>query len=194
MTRLASLALLGLALAAAPLQAQGPGSMRGGRGGPGGPGEPQAASMLLAHTGQLELSDAQVVRLAAIARRAHERHEAMRAAMPQPPAPGAERQPPSAADAQRMRQQMEQAREQNRADLRDALAVLTPDQQARAWEMMAHRGGPGEMAGRRGPGGRGGAGAMRGRRGPGAPGGPGQGRRPGAPPQAPDGAERPGQP
>jgi hypothetical protein len=184
MTRFASLALLGLALAAAPLQAQGLGPIPGR---PGGPGGPQAVSMLLAHTGELELSDAQVVRLAAIARRAHERHEALRASMPQPPAPGAERQPPSSADAQRMRQQMEQAREQSRADLRDALAVLTPDQQARAWEMMARRGGgPGEMAGRRGPGGRGGPGEMRGGRR-----GPGEGRRPGAPPRVPDGAERP---
>jgi LTXXQ motif family protein len=182
MKRMASMALLGLALAAAPLQSQGPGPMRG----PGGPGGPGGAQFFLAHTGELELTDQQVVRLAGIARRAHQRHEAMRANMPQPPAPGAERRQPSAEEQQRMRQQMEQAREQSQADLRDALAVLTPDQQARAWQMMAHRGAPGgrgEMRGRRGPGG---PGEMRGRRGPGGPGGPGRGEggpeaRPGGP-------------
>jgi Spy/CpxP family protein refolding chaperone len=185
MNRIASLALVGLALAAAPLQAQGPGPM----GGPGGPGGgPQGAQFFLGHTGELELTDQQVVRLAAIARRAHQRHEAMRAQM-QPPAPGAARQQPSAEDAQRMRQQMEQAREQNQADLRDALAVLTPEQQARAFQMIAHRGGdgPGGRGGREGRGGRGGM------RGPGGPGGPdGMRRGPGGP-GAPQGQEQPPQ-
>jgi Spy/CpxP family protein refolding chaperone len=202
MKRTATLALLGLALAASPLQAQGPGGPMGGRGGP----PPQGAQFLLAHTGELALTDAQVVHLAAIARRAHQRHESMRAAMP---APGAARQQPSAEDAQRMRQQMEQARGQSTADLRDALAVLTPEQQAQAFQMIAHRGGgegPGNgMRGRRGPGGRGGPDGMRGpggrggpegMRGPGGPGGERRGR-PGAPPApgagAGDEAERPGE-
>ncbi|HEX6912186.1 MAG TPA: Spy/CpxP family protein refolding chaperone [Longimicrobium sp.] len=199
MRKLAFLALLGLSLAAAPIAAQVPGPVPGGRGAPGapggGPGGAQAASMLLAHTGELELSDAQVVRLAAIARRAHERRQALRASLSQPPAPGAQRQPPSEADAQRMRQRMEQMREQSRTDLRDALAVLTPDQQARAWEMMARRGAPGEVRGARG---RGAPGIRRGGRAPGGPGAPGRPggrgeRRPGAPPQAPDAPGRPGQ-
>src|SRR5205809_3504748 len=40
---------------------------------------PDAAQMLLAHTGELELTDAQVVKLAAIARRADARRRSMRA-------------------------------------------------------------------------------------------------------------------
>jgi hypothetical protein len=162
MKRIASLALVGLALAAAPLQAQGPGRMEGpgGRGGPGG--GPGGAQFFLAHTGELELTDQQVVRLAAIARRAHQRRESLRENRP---VPGAARQQPSAEDAQRMRQQMEQMRDQNQADLREALAVLTPEQQARAFQMVSRRGGPGgrgERGGMRGPGGRG-------MRGPGGP-------------------------
>lgn len=171
MRRMASLALLGLALASTSLSAQGPGPMpgRGGPGAPGGRAGAGAASFLLANTGALELSDEQVVRLAGIARRAHERREALRAEMPRAAAPGGERARPSEEDVQRMRQRMEQVREQARADLRDALAVLTPDQQARAWEMMARRdggGGRGVMRARRGPGMRGG------------PGGPGMPRAP----------------
>jgi hypothetical protein len=164
MRRIAFLALAGLALAAAPLAAQGPGAPMGAPGdGPmmGGPppgppmGPPPAADFLLGHTGELKLTDQQVVRLAAIARRAADRRQAAR-----PPAPGAQR--PSDAEMARMRQQHEQMREQDRTDLRDALAVLTADQQARAWEMMADH---------RGPGG-GGPGRMRGPGGPGGPGGP----------------------
>jgi hypothetical protein len=145
---------------------------------PGGPG-PDPASMLLAATGHLHLTDAQVVRLAAIARRAEERHAAMRTNM-HPPQPGADGRP-SEADMQRMHQQMEQMHEQMRADLRDALAVLTPDQQAMAFEMAAaHHGGPGGH----GPGG---PGMMM--RHPGGPGGPGADmmRHPdGPPPPRPD--------
>ena len=178
MRRTTSLALLALTLAAAPLAAQGGGAMRG-------PGRPavHGAEFLLAHTGALRLTDQQVVRLAAIARRTAERRESMHAQMeanrPAPPQPG---QPPRAEDAQRMRQQMEQAHEQARADLREALAVLTPDQQALAWEMVAHAGGRGGGPG--GPGGEGGPG-RRGRGGPDGPGPRGEG-----PPR--DGAPRPG--
>jgi hypothetical protein len=166
MRRSALLALAALTLAAAPLAAQNPppmggpgdGPMAGGPppGPPMGPPPPPAADLLLGHTGQLKLSDQQVVRLAAISRRASERRESMR--------PAAGQQP----DAARMRQQHEQMREQDRADLRDALAVLTADQQARAWEMMSMHHGPG------GPGGR----MMRG----GAPGGPPPADDRGAPP------------
>lgn len=167
MRRSALLPLLGLALCAAPVAAQGPGAMQHGPGPmPGSPG-PDPASMLLAATGRLKLTDAQVVRLAAIARRAEERHAAMRTRMQAAHAGAPNRQAaPSEAEMQRMHQQMEQMHEQTRADLRDALAVLTPDQQAMAFEMAAHHGGPGghgpgEMRHRMGPGGHGGADMMR---------------------------------
>jgi hypothetical protein len=100
--------------------------------------------------------------------------------------PGAaDRQAPSDADMQRMRQAMERMHEQGRADLRDALAVLTPDQQAMAFEMAAmhHAGGdhgPGNGRGRghrMGPGGRPGGGDMMRH-----PGGPPPPREGGAPP------------
>src|SRR5207244_2740759 len=108
MRRSAFLPLLGLALCAAPAVAQGPDGMPGHPGPmPGGPGMmmmhggpgPDPASMLLAATGPLHLTDAQVVRLAAIARRAEERHAAMRTSMEaHAPRPGADRQAPSEAD------------------------------------------------------------------------------------------------
>jgi hypothetical protein len=162
MKRSAFLPLLGLALCAAPVLAQGPGPgpMPGGhdmmmmREGPG----PDAAGMLLAATGHLHLTDAQVVRLAAIARRAEERHAAMRTSMQAAHADAAARQAPPDAEMARMRQAMEQLHQQMQADLRDALAVLTPDQQAMAFEMVAHHGGengPGDGRGEMGPGGHG---------------------------------------
>src|SRR5687768_10433401 len=70
------LALLLSLTAATSVAAQGPEAPR--RAGPGGP---PAAQMLLAQTGELELTDAQVVRLAAIARRSESRRRALRAAM-----------------------------------------------------------------------------------------------------------------
>ncbi|HEX6746343.1 MAG TPA: hypothetical protein VF092_03435 [Longimicrobium sp.] len=145
MRRSVLLAALAMTLGAATLAAQGPMGAPGGGDLPGGPppgmppGPPPAADFLLGHTGELRLSDAQVVRLAAIARRAAERRESQRPAAPP-------QQRPSDADLARMRQQHEQMREQARTDLRDALAVLTADQQARAWEMIGrggHPGGPG---------------------------------------------------
>jgi hypothetical protein len=160
MKRSAFLPLLGLALCAAPALAQGPGPMPGGhdmmmmREGPG----PDPAGMLLAATGHLHLTDAQVVRLAAIARRAEERHAAMRTSMQAAHADAAARQAPPDAEMARMRQAMEQLHQQAQADLRDALAVLTPDQQAMAFEMVAHHGGahgPGDGRGEMGPGGHG---------------------------------------
>ena len=106
-------------------------------------GPPEAlASHLLSHVGELKLTDQQVTKLAAIARRADERHRAMRTTMDsmarlaaQPTAGSAPRAP----DA--MRAAMERAREMERGDVRDALAVLTVDQQADAWIM---RGAAGE--------------------------------------------------
>ena len=123
-----------------------------------------AAEMLLAATGRLQLTDQQVVRLAAIARRSEARRASMRTMMDSSRMrmQGAGR--PAAGDTaarrammQSMRTNMERVREQDHADRRDAIAVLTPDQQARAWEMIAARGRAMRGAG---------AGAMRGGRGP----------------------------
>lgn len=125
--------------------AQGPVPQMGG--GPQGRGvraPAPAAQMLLARTGELGLSDAQVVRLAAIARRAESRRAGMRAAMDsarQRFAPGqnvdtaARRQ-----FRQRMQADLQKAQEAAHTDQRDAIAVLTADQQARAWDMVANRG------------------------------------------------------
>lgn len=176
MRRFAFAALLGLAMAATGAAAQ----QRSGPGpGPGGPPTGplvDPAGFILGHTGELRLTDAQVVRLAGLARRAEERRQAMRTAMMErrrDAAPGQGARP----DEQAMRQAGEQAR----AELRDAIAVLTPEQQAAAWEMVARPRGPG-MAG--GPGGPPrGAGIRRG------PGGPPMG--PGGPPAGPDGADVP---
>lgn len=134
-------------------QPQGPGPFPGGMGGM--PFGPAAAEMLLSQTGALQLTDAQVVRLAAIARRSEERHRALRTRLDslRPP-----RRAPGDSTARRERMEpptglLERERDASHADLRDALAVLTADQQARAWEMMsarrsairriAPRGGPG---------------------------------------------------
>jgi hypothetical protein len=152
-----------LALAAAVLAPIAGAQQPGGRGpgpAPMGGGGPGAASMLLAQTAELKLSDAQVTRLAAIARRTADRSAANRAAMdsmrsqfrpnPQGAAPSA----PSPA----ARAFMERMRTQSHDDLRDALGVLTPDQMATAWQSMARRNmmARGRGMGRRmGPGGRG---------------------------------------
>jgi len=141
---------LALALLVAPaLQAQGtagpaapPAVGRVGPTGPVGPGG-DVASFLLSHTGELELSDQQVTRLAAIARRSADRRQAamrsMDSAMARPRRDSASRgrfapSPELRATAQRLR-------DQRHSDLRDALGVLTPDQQATAWELSAMRGG-----------------------------------------------------
>jgi hypothetical protein len=111
------------------------------------------ASMLLSHTGDFKLTDQQVTRLAAIARRTAERRQAMRASMDSmfasraaPPAAGQGTArplgPPPAARAF-----AEKMRDQAHADLRDAIAVLTVDQQAMGWEMMARRGAAGARMG-----------------------------------------------
>jgi hypothetical protein len=96
--------------------------------------------MLLSQTGSLQLTDAQVVRLAAIARRAEDRHRLLRTRLDslRP------RRAPGDSTARRPRERpptdvFEREREASHSDLRDALAVLSPDQQARAWEMIATR-------------------------------------------------------
>lgn len=137
---------------------------------PGMPGRDSgrlpAAQVLLAYTGELQLTDQQVVRLAAIARRAEARRRATRASMDSARtrfAPGQPARTDSAARRQlreRMRGEMDRAREQSLADQRDAIAILTPEQQARAWELASSRGryhgmrgrGMRERGMRRGPG------------------------------------------
>ena len=104
---------------------------------------PSSAKLLLANTAELDLTDAQVVKLAAIARRSEARRRSMRAVM------DSARQrfgQPGAADSaarrqfrDRMSADANRGREQARADQRDAIALLTPDQQARAWEMVSNR-------------------------------------------------------
>ena len=114
-------------VAALPLGAQMP-----------GPG----VEFLLARTGTLQLTDQQVVKLAAIARRAADRHKAMRASFDSLHAQfrrgdSAQRHregPPS-----QFRAAMEKEHDAMHTDLRDAIAVLTPDQQAHAWELISHR-------------------------------------------------------
>ena len=59
----------------------GPGMMPGGPGGGGGSPIGATADFLLAHTGDLALTDAQVVRLAAISRRTDARRKTMMARM-----------------------------------------------------------------------------------------------------------------
>jgi hypothetical protein len=147
----------------------GPGPMPGGGMGARGGAVDDPAQFLLAQTGELNLTDAQVTRLAAIARRSAERRRALRAQMDsmRPERPSSGGRPDSAARAQQrqrfeqMRPAMERLRDQAQADRRDAIAVLTPDQQARAWERIAasgrmQRGGMGRgfRPGRGVPGGR----------------------------------------
>lgn len=104
------------------------------RGGPAG----DIGSFLLAHTAELKLTDQQVTRLAAIARRAGERRQAAMRAMDSLATRGMRRDsagrgpggPPPA-----MRAEAERMRDQRHAELKEALGVLTPDQQATAWEI-----------------------------------------------------------
>ena len=137
-----TLAILSLTSATAAAQGPVPPMARGpeGRGGPGA----RAAEMFLARTGELGLTDQQVTRLAAIARRAEARRAGLRAAHDSARkrfAPG--QQVDTAARRQfhlRMLADMEKAGEAARVDQRDALAILNADQQAKAWEMVANRG------------------------------------------------------
>jgi hypothetical protein len=146
-----------MVIAATSLSAQAPNEPRGrgGRPGPGMmPGGParggaspigSTADFLLAHTGDLALTDAQVVRLAAISRRTDARRKALVARMDSAraaarPAPGDSASPRRGRPGGPPPAEMQRERDQLRADIRDAIAVLTPDQQATAWMMIA--GGP----------------------------------------------------
>lgn len=174
---------------AAQLSAQGRGPMPAGPGG-GTPLGVPGVEMLLSQTGALQLTDAQVVRLAAIARRAEDRRRALRTQLDslRP------RRMPGDSAGRRERVTLptdlfDRERDASHADLRDALAVLNADQQARAWEMIAMRGAPrpgprgGMMRDGRGGGGRDGRddGAWDDERQPRRPGGAGpERRRPGS--------------
>jgi hypothetical protein len=127
--------------------------------GPGG----DVASFLLAHTGELKLSDQQVTRLAGIARRSADRRQAAMRSMDSLMARGPRRDSAERgrfAPSPELRATAERLRDQRHSDLRDALGVLTPDQQATAWELSAMRGGarmargpmPGAFGRRGGPG------------------------------------------
>ena len=147
-----------------------PGAMRRGGGGGGAVDDP--AQFLLGHTGEFRLTDAQVTRLAAIARRSTDRRRSLRAQMDSLRPERARGERPDSATRARMRQRfdqmrpaMDKIREQSQADRRDAIAVLTPDQQAQAWERMAASGRRGRGGMRHGAGQRGGFGRPR-RRGP----------------------------
>ena len=123
----------------------GPATMAGRPGGPGASPIGSTADFLLAHTGDLALTDAQVVRLAAISRHTEARRRTMVARMDSAraaarPAPGDSAGPRRARPAGPPEAELRQARDQLHADVRDAIAVLTPDQQATAWMMIA--GGP----------------------------------------------------
>jgi LTXXQ motif family protein len=160
MRKLALLVVLALAPVALHAQAPEPGSGPGpnpGRGGrPAGPPpfargpgfgrgmRPAEArvgdigSFLLAHTAELKLTDQQVTRLAAIARRAGDSRQAAMRTMDSLATRGMRRDsagrgpggPPSA-----LRAEAERMRDQHHAEVREALGVLTPDQQATAWEI-----------------------------------------------------------
>jgi len=105
------------------------------------------ASMFLAHTGELQLTDAQVTRLAAIARRAEGREKAMRARMDSSMATMHERveAPHDGMPAEKLMMVMrmmrspmptEAERKAQHEDDREAFSVPTPDQLATLWEMM----------------------------------------------------------
>ena len=195
-----SVALLSFA-AAATLSAQTPGGPPPGPNGPPPAGaRGGGAQFMLAHTGELDLTDAQVVKLAAIARRSEARRRAMRGAVDSARTRFGPQSTPADSSARRqfrdrMGSDFSRLRDQAQADQRDAIAVLTPDQQARAWNMVSARGrGMGGGGGMRrgmgrgmGGGGRmGGGRGMRGRMGgPGqfGPGGMGRDARPPRPPQ-----------
>jgi|HubBroStandDraft_6_1064221.scaffolds.fasta_scaffold81904_2 hypothetical protein len=116
-------------VAALPLGAQMP-----------GPG----VEFLLARTGTLQLTDQQVVKLAAIARRAADRHKAMRASFDSLHAQfrrGDSAQRHREGPPAQFRATMQREHDAMHADLRDAIAVLTPDQQAHAWELVSRRRG-----------------------------------------------------
>lgn len=116
-----------------------------------------AAQALLAHSAELKLSDQQVVKLNQIAQRVEAMHKAhMDSVHAKMGAPGGGGAMPKMSPAQ-----MQQMHDQMRADVRDALSVLTPDQLADAWMLVvmhAHGGMAAHGAMMKHPGGMGGMG------------------------------------
>lgn len=118
-----------------------PRMMMGGR--MGGMGM-SVSEMFLAHTGDLQLTDAQVTKLAAIARRVDARQKAMRARMDSSMRAMHERvevsrdggPPMAGAMMMRMAMPSDADRKAQHEDDREAFSVVTPDQMATAWEMM----------------------------------------------------------
>jgi hypothetical protein len=105
------------------------------------------AQFLLSQTSTLELTDQQVLQLAELARAADARREALRADL-QAARPA---QPPeSNTDRSALRTRLQAAREEYRSTLERervaAIALLTPEQQARAWELLARAGTRGAAA------------------------------------------------
>lgn len=105
-----------------------------------GKGPGSIASMFLAQTAELKLNDGQVTRLAAIARRTDDRHKAMKATMDSAmkshmAMARSDRDRMPMQDEAGMRAMHEKMMAAERADVRDALGVLTLDQQADAWMM-----------------------------------------------------------
>lgn len=135
----AGVALLGAWPAAAQVTPAIPGP------GMGGPPVASVAEFLLANTGELHLSDQQVTRLAGIARRAESQRQALRATMDSVMAAPRARPDSARPRAGVMRgpgappAAFLRMRDQTHADLRDALAVLNPDQLATAWELASRR-------------------------------------------------------
>jgi hypothetical protein len=100
-----------------------------------------AASMFLGCTGELQLTDAQVTKLASIARRSQARQDAMRARMDSIVATRSSDGQDGAGMMMTvvMRRAMptDAERKAQHEDDRDAFAVLTADQLATAWESMS---------------------------------------------------------
>ncbi len=110
-----------------------------------GPTRQPGVEFLLARTGTLQLTDQQVVKLAAIARRAADRHKALHASFDslrmqmRRGADSAGREHHRGGPPPQLMAAFEKERDAAHADLRDAIAVLTPDQQAHAWELISER-------------------------------------------------------
>jgi hypothetical protein len=110
-----------------------------------GPTRQPGVEFLLARTGTLQLTDQQVVKLAAIARRVADRHKAMHASFDslrmqmRRGGDSTAREHRRGGPPPQFTAAMEKERDAAHADLRDAIAVLTPDQQAHAWELISQR-------------------------------------------------------
>jgi hypothetical protein len=104
-----------------------------------------AASMFLGCTGELQLTDMQVTKLAAIARRSQARQAALRSrvdsavAMGRASDGGQDGAGPMVFAVMRRAMPTDAERKAQHEDDRDAFAVLTPDQLATAWETMGAR-------------------------------------------------------